>query len=78
MSGKAIETGATDAFVCVVSGTVGGLVIGLITEYYTSFSYAPVREVSGKETRPLGCFFYVLFFFFTLKSLPGYFSWLVL
>jgi H+-translocating diphosphatase len=35
-----------DAFICVVSGTVGGLVIGLITEYYTSHSYAPVREVA--------------------------------
>ncbi|KAG5180782.1 inorganic pyrophosphatase [Tribonema minus] len=34
------------AFVCVSSGAVGGLVIGLITEYYTSHSYAPVREVA--------------------------------
>jgi len=35
-----------DAFVCVISGCIGGLVIGLITEYYTSFSYTPTREVS--------------------------------
>ncbi|CAM9250977.1 unnamed protein product [Laminaria digitata] len=46
MNGTLISTGATDAFVCVVSGTVGGLIIGLVTEYYTSFSYAPVREVA--------------------------------
>lgn len=49
MSGAAISTGAADAFVCVVSGTVGGLIIGLVTEYYTSFSYAPVREVSWEN-----------------------------
>ncbi|GMH50803.1 hypothetical protein TrRE_jg5746 [Triparma retinervis] len=34
------------AFVCVGAGVVGGLIIGLITEYYTSHSYAPVREVA--------------------------------
>ncbi|CAM9452584.1 unnamed protein product [Discosporangium mesarthrocarpum] len=35
-----------DAFVCVTCGVVGGLVIGLITEYFTSHSFAPVREVA--------------------------------
>lgn len=34
------------AFVCVSSGLWSGLAIGLITEYYTSHSYTPVREVS--------------------------------
>lgn len=46
MDGDFIATGATDAFACVISGTVGGLIIGLVTEYYTSHSYAPVREVA--------------------------------
>jgi len=32
---------------CVIMGAVGGLIIGLITEYYTSASYAPVREVAN-------------------------------
>jgi len=32
--------------VCISSGVVGGLIIGLITEYYTSFSYDPVKEVA--------------------------------
>jgi inorganic pyrophosphatase len=32
--------------VCVCSGCVGGLIIGLVTEYYTSHSYSPVREVA--------------------------------
>uniref|UniRef100_A0A7S4WEQ3 H(+)-exporting diphosphatase n=1 Tax=Ditylum brightwellii TaxID=49249 RepID=A0A7S4WEQ3_9STRA len=35
------------AWVCVIMGAVGGLVIGLITEYYTSHSYQPVREVAN-------------------------------
>jgi H+-translocating diphosphatase len=32
---------------CVAMGAVGGLTIGLVTEYYTSHSYAPVREVAN-------------------------------
>lgn len=35
-----------NAFVCVIMGAVGGLIIGLITEYYTSHSYKPVRELA--------------------------------
>jgi inorganic pyrophosphatase len=34
------------AFICVSSGALGGLIIGLITEYYTSHSYQPVRDVA--------------------------------
>lgn len=34
------------ATTCVIMGAVGGLIIGLITEYYTSHSYTPVREVA--------------------------------
>jgi H+-translocating diphosphatase len=35
------------ATLCVISGAIGGLIIGLVTEYYTSHSYAPVREVAN-------------------------------
>merc|ERR1711971_1031031 len=35
------------AWLSVVLGAVGGLIIGLITEYYTSHSYSPVREVAN-------------------------------
>ena len=35
-----------DAWVCVVMGSVGGLIVGLVTEYYTSHTYRPVKEVS--------------------------------
>jgi H(+)-translocating pyrophosphatase len=35
------------ATACVAMGAVGGLIIGLVTEYYTSHSYAPVREVAN-------------------------------
>jgi len=34
-------------FVCVMCGLWSGLLIGFITEYYTSHSYAPVREVAN-------------------------------
>lgn len=36
-----------EATICVCMGAVGGLVIGLVTEYYTSHSYQPVREVAN-------------------------------
>lgn len=35
------------AFVCVLMGTLGGLLIGLVTEYFTSHTYTPVREVAA-------------------------------
>ena len=34
------------AFLCVCAGLWGGCLIGFVTEYYTSFSYRPVREVA--------------------------------
>jgi len=34
------------SFLCVCLGLWGGCIIGFITEYYTSHSYAPVREVA--------------------------------
>jgi len=34
------------AFICVASGLWSGMIIGAVTEYYTSHSYAPVREVA--------------------------------
>jgi len=34
------------AFICVAMGTVGGLIIGLITEYFTSHTYTPTRELA--------------------------------
>jgi len=38
------------AFVCISFGCIGGLIIGLVTEYFTSFSYKPVREVAFSVT----------------------------
>jgi len=34
------------AWACIASGTLGGLIIGLVTEYYTSHTYKPVRELA--------------------------------
>eukprot|EP00294_Goniomonas_avonlea_P008022 CAMPEP_0114551910 /NCGR_PEP_ID=MMETSP0114-20121206/6849_1 /TAXON_ID=31324 /ORGANISM="Goniomonas sp, Strain m" /LENGTH=768 /DNA_ID=CAMNT_0001736763 /DNA_START=16 /DNA_END=2322 /DNA_ORIENTATION=+ len=36
----------TNVFICIVVGLWSGLIIGLVTEYYTSHSYRPVREVA--------------------------------
>uniref|UniRef100_A0A7S3VB22 H(+)-exporting diphosphatase n=1 Tax=Chaetoceros debilis TaxID=122233 RepID=A0A7S3VB22_9STRA len=35
-----------EAALCVIMGAIGGLTIGLITEYYTSHTYKPVRELA--------------------------------
>ena len=42
-----LELAPWQAAACVAMGAVGGLIIGLITEYYTSHSYSPVREVAN-------------------------------
>jgi len=34
------------AFLCVVFGLWGGCIIGVVTEYYTSFQYYPVQELA--------------------------------
>merc|ERR1711972_1115592 len=34
------------AFVCATMGCVGGLIIGLVTEYFTSHTYVPTRELA--------------------------------
>merc|ERR1712176_1283522 len=48
---KTVGEGSTEltpfsAAACVAMGAAGGLTIGLITEYYTSHSYKPVRELA--------------------------------
>jgi len=35
------------AWLCVAFGAIGGLTIGLVTEYYTSHSYSPVKELAN-------------------------------
>jgi len=34
------------AFVCASCGTLGGLIIGIVTEYFTSHTYIPTRELA--------------------------------
>jgi len=46
LSGYAVRAPWT-AWVCTVMGLVSGLIIGLFTEYMTSHSYSPVRELAG-------------------------------
>ena len=45
-SSKCVTSGPLSAFCCVCAGLWGGLIIGFVTEYYTSHSYTPVREVA--------------------------------
>jgi len=47
VSGNSIDATKWDAFACVVSGALGGLIIGLTTEYYTSKEYSPVIELAN-------------------------------
>lgn len=42
-----VEATPVEAWVCTVMGLVSGLIIGLFTEYYTSHSYDPVRELAN-------------------------------
>jgi len=41
-----IEVENWHAFLCCASGLWSGMIIGAVTEYYTSHSYTPVREVA--------------------------------
>jgi len=41
--------GPFDCFVCVACGLWSGLAIGFVTEYFTSHTYAPVREVADSQ-----------------------------
>jgi inorganic pyrophosphatase len=47
ISGKVVH--ANDCTTCVIVGLWAGLLIGIVTEYYTSFSYYPVRELARNQ-----------------------------
>lgn len=34
-----------DTMICPISGLISGLIIGFVTEYYTSMTYSPVKEL---------------------------------
>lgn len=44
---KNAHAGSFDAFICVICGTVGGLIIGLVTEMNTSKEFEPVKELAN-------------------------------
>jgi inorganic pyrophosphatase len=41
-----VDRAPIDAFICCEAGLVSGLIIGYVTEYFTSHSYKPVRDVA--------------------------------
>jgi len=45
-AGHSWDCTPAQAYTCVASGLWGGCIIGFVTEYYTSASYQPVREVA--------------------------------
>lgn len=46
MDGKTTDITPMVCYLCTVAGLWGGCLIGFITEYYTSSTYGPVREVA--------------------------------
>lgn len=46
-SGEPMHIRDWHMFICVASGLWGGLIIGIITEFYTSNRFKPVRDVAG-------------------------------
>lgn len=44
--GRVYELTVFNGFICSTSGLIVGLLIGLLTEYYTSGNYQPVKEVA--------------------------------
>ena len=41
-----VEYTSLGVYLCFLTGLIAGLVVGLLTEYYTSDAYSPVREVA--------------------------------
>ncbi len=44
--GSGITYTANGVYFCFLSGLIAGLAVGLLTEYYTSTEYTPVREIA--------------------------------
>ena len=42
---KSLDATSKDAAICVICGTVSGLLIGITAEYYTSNSFQPVKDL---------------------------------
>jgi len=43
---RTMEVTWVKAYICCIIGLFGGLIVGFVTEYYTSYGYKPVQEVS--------------------------------
>jgi len=41
----------TGCIICILLGLWSGLIIGLVTEYYTSHTYTPVREIAKSQVQ---------------------------
>lgn len=45
-----VRVDSMGVFIALATGLISGLLIGLVTEYFTSHRYKPVREVADKST----------------------------
>ena len=43
---KSVVGSPIKAFICTLCGTVGGLIFGLVIEYFASHTYTPTRELA--------------------------------
>ena len=59
------------AALAVTAGLIAGLCIGAITEYYTSSSYAPVKEIAKQSAIPILLISVAIFVSFSLLGLYG-------
>merc|ERR1719343_1355474 len=46
VEGGTVEVTPIKPTICAVMGTLGGLIIGLVTEYFTSHTFTPTRELA--------------------------------
>jgi len=70
-TGHVIDGTPLKAFLCTIAGLWAGTIIGFITEYYTSHSYTPTREVAqSAETGPATVIIYGMALGFKSTILP--------
>lgn len=71
VKGEKIDSTPLEAFMCAAAGLWAGTIIGFITEYYTSHSYRPTREVAlSAETGPATVIIYGMALGFQSTILP--------
>ncbi|MFA4835128.1 MAG: sodium-translocating pyrophosphatase [Dehalococcoidia bacterium] len=53
-NGDTVMVGGWDIFIAIIAGLVGGVLIGLSIEYYTSYTYKPTRTIAESSSTGTG------------------------